>query len=114
MIWSSARAFTLMLGLCLSAGAAFAEACTFTLECFEGEECSATEFSMQVEGGQIITDAETFSVTRGGSTEVAVYVGVTDSAFHLLTHDSVTGSARYSTHIFDGPLMVNYLGLCGA
>ena len=62
-------------------------------------------------GTQLITDAETIPVTLGGSDAVRVYVGVTESAFHLLTH-TADGPARYTTHLFDGPLMIGYLGEC--
>lgn len=91
--------------------AALTENCTFTTECFEAETCAETDFSMLVDGGNIITPSETIQVTKGGSDEVAVYVGITPSAFHLLTH-SANGFARYSTHIYKGPLMVSYLGEC--
>lgn len=88
-----------------------AQTCTFTSECFEAEACGDTSFSMSVENGAMVTDAETIPVSQGGSAETRVFVGVTASAFHVLTAGS-DGTARYSTHIFDGPLMVNYLGAC--
>ena len=66
---------------------------------------------MIVDGGKILTDAATIPVTRGGSDEVAVYVGVSGSAFHLLTHNA-NGFARYTTHMFSGPTVVSYLGEC--
>ncbi len=91
--------------------AALAETCVFTTECFEGEGCSDTDFSMEIADGALITDAETIPVTSGGSETVNVFVGYTSSAFHVLTR-KVGAEARYSTHLFDGPLMVNYLGTC--
>ncbi len=105
------HALTLICGFFLSAGAVVAETCTFTTECFEAENCSETDFSMIVDRGKILTDAETIPVTRGGSDEVAVYVGFSGSAFHLLTHNA-NGFARYTTHIFSGPMVVSYLGEC--
>lgn len=100
---------TFVLGI--STAAAMAEQCTFTSECFEGEACAETSFTMTIEDGKLITDAETIPVTSGGSDTVNVFVGYTASAFHVLTREK-GNQARYSTHIFDGPLMVNYLGTC--
>jgi hypothetical protein len=98
--------------LCLlSATTAYGEICTFTSECFEDESCAETAFSITIDGASLITDAETIPVSKGGSEKLSVFVGYTDSAFHVLTRET-TGGARYSTHIFDGPLMVNYLGTC--
>jgi len=91
---------------------AVAEVCNFTQECFEAEGCSETAFSMEIDGNQMITDAETIPVSTGGSETTRVSVGYSASAFHVLTRE-IGGGARYSTHIFDGPLMVNYLGSCG-
>ena len=87
------------------------ETCMFTEECFESEGCAETAFSMTIDGTSLITDAETISVTTGGSDTVAVFVGYTSSAFHALTREK-GGAARYATHIFDGVMMVNYLGTC--
>lgn len=95
----------------LSGTTAFAEVCTFTSECFEGEECSETMFEMTVEDDKLITDAETIPVGTGGSDTVNVFVGYTNSAFHVLTRE-VNGEARYSTHLFEGIMMVNYMGTC--
>lgn len=95
----------------VSATTIAAETCTFTIECFEGEACAATQFSMAIEDGQLVTDAETIPVSTGGSATTNVFVGYTSSAFHVLTREK-EGAARYSTHIFDGVLMVNYMGTC--
>lgn len=88
-----------------------AEVCTFVTECFEGDGCYETQFEMTIDGNELITDAETIPVTTGGSDTVNVFVGYSNSAFHVLTRE-IGGAARYSTHIFDGVLMVNYLGTC--
>ena len=103
--------FGMMMGLALSTGTALAEQCTFTTECFEAEACSDTSFSLTIEGGALITDAETIPVSSGGSDATTVYVGYTPSAFHILTREK-GARARYSTHIFDGLMMVNYMGTC--
>jgi len=99
------------VAVCLSASNVAAEVCTFVTECFEGDGCYETNFEMTVEDDKLITDAETIPVGTGGSDTVNVFVGYTDSAFHVLTRE-INGQARYSTHIFDGILMVNYLGTC--
>lgn len=100
------------MGLAICTVPAFAETCTFTKECFEADACSETAFSMEIDGNQMITDAETIPVSTGGSETTRVSVGYSASAFHVLTREN-GGEARYSTHIFAGPLMVNYLGSCG-
>ena len=99
----------------LMASAAFAETCSFTTECFDGDGCAETAFDLEIarDGGAVtlVSDAETIAVSQGGSDAVRVFVGVTESGFHLLTHAS-EGAARYSVHLFEGPLMINYLGQC--
>ena len=110
------RSMIAILALGLTTLPAFALDCTFTTECFEGDGCADTQFTAEIvgtdEGGALfITDAETVPLSQGGSPETRVYVGITQSAFHVITH-SVEGAARYSTHIYSGPLMVNYLGTC--
>lgn len=95
----------------LCASTASAEICTFTQECFEAEACSETAFSMEITDSALITDAETIPVTTGGSETTNVFVGYTASGFHVLTREK-QGQARYSNHLFDGILMVNYLGTC--
>jgi len=112
---------TYMLALALGAAtlaqplAAASHQCNFTTECFEDEACSDTAFSVTIQQTDgkttLVSDAETIAVSIGGSDSVKVYVGVTDSAFHLLTRTS-EGASRYSTHLFEGPLMINYLGTC--
>jgi len=89
----------------------YADVCTFTTECFEGDGCYETAFEMTVENGQIISDAETIPVTSTVSDAAEVFVGNSGSAIHVLTRGS-DGAARYSTHIYDGMLMLNYLGTC--
>ncbi|EPX78904.1 hypothetical protein [Litoreibacter arenae] len=94
---------------------ALATTCTFTTECFEAEACADSAFTVAIEekdgATRLVSDAETIPVSVGGSDAARVYVGVTDSAFHLMS-SSASGVARYSTHLYDGPIMVNYLGSC--
>jgi hypothetical protein len=107
--------FTLAAALLAQPLAAESYQCSFTTECFEAESCSETAFNMSIEdnNGQfsLVSDAETIATTTGGSDALKIYVGYTSSAFHLMSR-STDGPARYSTHIFEGPLMVNYLGTC--
>lgn len=90
---------------------AMAEMCTFTTECFEDSACSKTMFEMEIVDSTLVSDAETVPVTRSGSDETAVYSGLTGSAFHVLTQEA-ENTARYTTHIFGGPLVVSYMGEC--
>lgn len=89
--------------------------CNFTTECFESEACSGTAFSLELneadEQHTLTSDAETVPVDVDRSDALVLVSGGTDSAFHLMTVGA-DGTARYSTHIFGGPLMVNYLGTC--
>ncbi|MEM8979213.1 MAG: hypothetical protein AAGD04_07000 [Pseudomonadota bacterium] len=101
----------LVLLAALPAAAAAEEICRFTTECFEGEACSETAFDMTIAGDKLITDAETIPVSTGGSATKNVFVGYTASAFHVLTREK-EGAARYSTHLFEGLMMVNYMGTC--
>ncbi|MEP5761128.1 MAG: hypothetical protein ABJ327_17795 [Litoreibacter sp.] len=105
------KIYGMTIGLALCASPALAEMCSFTLECFEGEACSETAFDIEIEGQTLVTDAETIPVEISGSETLGVFTGNTGSAIHVLTRER-HGDARYSTHIFDGPLMVNYLGSC--
>ena len=99
------------LAVMLSAQAAYAEVCTFTQEGFEDEACLETQFEITIEGDTLVTVSETIPVTTGGSDTTSVFVGYSSSAFHVLTREK-QGQARYSTHLFEGLLMLNYLGTC--
>ncbi len=118
-VWNTSRrrVFNAVTGLVICAAPAFGGTCIFKQECFEGDGCAETAFSMEIDGNQMITDAETTPLSAiptdaDGSDVARVSVGHTASAIHVLTRQ-VGGDARYSTHIFDGPLMINYLGSCG-
>lgn len=103
-----------MVGLCLATPAAAIE-CNFTKECFEAEACTATLFDIEIdetEGARkIVTPAETVPVSLGGSDLVRIYVGVTNGAFHLLSR-TADGAARYTNHLYQGPMVVSFLGTC--
>ncbi|WP_107844274.1 hypothetical protein [Litoreibacter ponti] len=94
---------------------AYAVNCTFTTECFESEACAETSYEIAIEqdgeATKLVSVAETIPVSRGGSDSARVYVGVTDSAFHLLSRNA-DGNARYTTHMYQGPMVVSYLGTC--
>jgi len=90
-----------------------AETCNFTSECYEDESCAETTFSMEVHPDKLVTDAETIPVGTGGSDTVNVFVGYTANGFHVLTRE-VNGQARYATHYFEGPIMINYIGTCSS
>lgn len=96
-----------------------ASICTFTTECYENQACQDTEFQLEFRAGaggpndlEIVTDAETVSVSVGGSGEVAYLAGMTRNGFHVLTVTRESGAARYTNHIGDGPQTVTYLGSC--
>lgn len=103
-----------LLSILFAAPVAAAQ-CDFTTECFDGEGCSETAFSLKLEQGEteleIVTDAETIPVSQGGNTATQIYVGITSNAFHLLTRTQ-DGPSRYTTHIYDGPFIVSYIGEC--
>lgn len=90
---------------------AFAETCAFTVECFEEDACAETAFVMEVKDDEFTTDAETIAMTKTGSETTTVYIGETVSAIHVLAQGP-QGDARYSVHLFDEPMMVNYVGSC--
>ena len=94
-------------------------ACSFTTECLESEACADTDYGFEVfwkserhEAITVITPSE----TTGGRIErrdhgATTVVAEGDNAMHFLTV-ATDGAARYSTHIFDGPMVVSYLGRC--
>ncbi|MEM7470233.1 MAG: hypothetical protein AAF340_02705 [Pseudomonadota bacterium] len=103
----------LFLATVLGASPALAETCTFTMECYEGEVCAETNYTLEIdfENAEIVTTSETIPVNIGGSPTLNVFAGFTQSAFHTLTR-AKGGDARYATHLFQGPIMVNYMGTC--
>lgn len=105
---------TAIVMICASSPA-MAIDCKFTTECFESEACSDTSYDVSIEENDgktaLITVSETVPVSLGGSDVMRVYVGVTDGAFHLLSR-AADGTARYTNHLFQGPMVVSYLGKC--
>jgi len=95
--------------LTISSSVAFADTCTFTTECFEGDGCYETDFSMEVTESQFVTDAETIIAAPLPLPQTVM--GLTPTSVHIVTR-SEDGSARYTTHMIDGPMMISYLGTC--
>ena len=95
----------------LAAMPAMADTCAFSVECFEEDACAETSFTMEVTDAEFITDAETIGMKKSGSETTRVFFGETVSAVHMLTVGP-QGDARYSVHLFDEPMMINYAGSC--
>ncbi len=101
----------------LAASDTFAE-CTFELECFEADACTATDFQATVEHDDTLafimrTVSEDIGgvVFENGAPEAAsILMGQTDTASHLLTIQP-GGATRYTVHM-QGPLVVSYMGTC--
>ncbi|MBV2360962.1 hypothetical protein KUH32_14440 [Thalassococcus sp. CAU 1522] len=98
--------------------------CTFTLECFDSEPCSETAFTPRVEGkaggmtpdtlvvgASLISDAGTVELLGAREGNLTSLFGGGLDARHLLTI-GLEGSARYSVHYADGPMVISYLGVC--
>jgi len=94
-------------------------ACHFVTECIESEACADSDYDFEVswksERHEVIT-VITPSETTGGRIErregdATTVVAEGDNAMHLLTV-SPDGEARYSVHIFDGPMSISSLGRC--
>jgi hypothetical protein len=110
------RQVALALGaLVAGAGMAAAQTCTFSLECLEAEACTESGYALSIEKVDgtlaLVDDASVVPVSVGGSNTVRVHVGVSPSAFHVLTLGG-NGFARYTTHNYDGPFALTYLGTC--
>lgn len=102
------------------ASTAHAQTCTFTSECFDTEECTETDYELTIahddHGAPILESiAENLHVTAiGGDGDThTTFIASTNAATHLLTR-TTDGSARYTVHMADGPLMLSYLGSCTA
>ena len=108
----SALPFAAALLLALP-GAALAYPCSFTIECYEAEACTAAQFTLDVN-----IPAKALTTEYGDLVIVAVkeIAGLTtlfatgEGAEYLL---SITpAAARLSTHANDGPQAITYLGTC--
>jgi len=114
------RILTIAALLTCIATAARAETCTFTTECFEGDDCTETEFEMTVGTGDdgattLETISETLRVTATVSDD-ETYSTVTadaEGAEHRLTR-TTGGDALYAVTLTDGPMTILYLGTCKA
>ena len=100
--------------------AAHAETCIFTTECFEGDDCTGTEFEMAVgtddDGTTILeTISETLRVTAtisDGDTYETVTADA-EGAEHRLTR-TTGGDALYAVTLTEGPMTILYFGTCTA
>ncbi len=114
------RTLTIAALLTCIATAAHSETCTFTIECFEGEDCTGTEVEMTVgtgDGGAttLETISETLRVTATVSDD-ETYDTVTakvEGAEHRLTR-TTGGDALYAVTLTEGPMNILYLGTCKA
>ncbi len=93
--------------------------CTFSTECYEDETCQETGFELTFRAGtggpnemELVTDAETIGVAVGGNAQVAHFAGMTQNGFYVLTLASSDGTARFTTHLGEGPQSITYLGTC--
>jgi hypothetical protein len=98
--------------------------CTFEKECLEDEVCNDTTFAPVLKaraGGltetDMVVEAELVS-EAGDATLLGVrsngamsLSGGTFEARHLLTI-AANGTARYTLHLSDGPMVISYLGSC--
>lgn len=106
--------------LCLNVNAASAASlCSFVIECYEGEACQETQFDLTFRAGtggpnemELVTDAETIGVAVGGNGNYAHLAGMTETGFYVLTLASGDGTARFTTHLAEGPQSVTYMGTC--
>ncbi|MEM9342677.1 MAG: hypothetical protein AAGA87_06495 [Pseudomonadota bacterium] len=103
--------YAIVMGVC--AGPALADTtCIFDTECLEGEACADSGFTLSIESGGIVTDAETIPVadtlTAGGATAVS---GASGGGFHLISI-AEGGAARYSAHLPAAEMSILYIGTC--
>ena len=96
--------------LCL-ASAAHAQTCTFTTECFEADGCSDTNYEITINGDTLVTISDTIPVQVSSTDTTTVYTGIKGTIAHMLSVNS-DGPARYTSHIFGGPLVISYIGAC--
>ena len=96
-----------------------ASLCSFTTECYENEACQPSAFELTFRAGtggpnemELVTDAETIGVAVGGNAQFAHLAGMTKTGFYVLTLASADGTARFTTHLSDGPQSITSLGTC--
>jgi len=99
-------------------------ACRFTIECFDTEGCSDTQFDTSLTGhaggktpenmiaiAEFVTDAETLPMVGARDNGALQLAHRTEAAHHMITV-ATTGDTRYSVHLSDGPMMISYAGIC--
>lgn len=93
--------------------------CTFVLECFEGEACTETDYSITMENvdsttssWRLVTESETLKGTgiRLKGPSHMIFTGST--ALHVVLIGAGK-NARYTVHM-QGPMAINYHGKCEA
>lgn len=89
----------------VASGAAADMACSFGTECFDGEACGESGFSLSIVGDAMETEFGSYPVQDLGG---ALYAAGDGAHYLLTTGDS---GARLSVHM-DGPMVVSYLGTC--
>ncbi|WP_439122963.1 hypothetical protein [Marivita sp.] len=110
-----------LLAACLfvssNPAAAMETVCRFNTECFEGEDCTSTEYDVTItadpeaESGLVLqTGSETLRGTgiRKDGPGHTIFVG--DTALHVISA-SDNGTARYTVHL-EGPMTITYQGTC--
>ncbi|GAA4229888.1 hypothetical protein GGQ68_001624 [Sagittula marina] len=98
--------------------------CDFVTECYEAEPCQDTRFSVTLEGQasgfedvnllvevRMRSDAADVPLMGNRSNGALALAGGIDGVRHMVTTNA-DGTARYTVHDADGPMMVSYLGSC--
>lgn len=89
--------------------------CRFVTECFDGEGCGETDFTLTLEGSapnafKLVTDAETVAMSGATADGVLTLHGRTASSRQMIT--ASPEGARYTVHFLAPPMVVSYLGAC--
>ncbi|MEV8467400.1 hypothetical protein AB0T83_11475 [Fluviibacterium sp. DFM31] len=124
MTFSAARPALAAASLALTPGLAAAQVveveCVFTVECYEAEACDEANFSLRVGKGDspaeavVRTPAESFAgKVQGHDSTSLVWTTQTATTAQILSWGA-DGSARYTLHLTDGPVVVSYHGHCEA
>ncbi|MDE9449048.1 hypothetical protein J3R80_01015 [Aliiroseovarius sp. Z3] len=92
---------------------AFAQTCTFTMECYETEACQDTAFSLtaELDDSKLVTDFGDLTIVGVKSDAPLITVFATgQGAEYLLSRTGDT--ARFTAHSNEGPTSITYLGTC--
>ncbi|MGR3490458.1 MAG: hypothetical protein ACU0DW_00255 [Shimia sp.] len=102
------------MGALLIGSSAVAEpfTCTFTQECFEGESCAETAFTLTANGSSITTDAETLNgiATRAEGQRIISAISGGQAVLLSIGADA----ARYTVHFNADGFAIHYVGMCEA